>query len=121
MLPSTLSFLASVDLKGTVLIVRCPLKRRAGVALTLTAVGAGTIGAVSVAPGDVATPTGTALVFNPGDSISNTALVALHADGTLRVLADHAVNLIIDVQGYFTAGSADRAGRFRGRGPGPHR
>ena len=58
------------------------------VALTLTAVGAGSIGAVSVAPGDVATPTGAALVFNPGDSISNTALVALHADGTLHVLAD---------------------------------
>jgi len=54
------------------------------VALTLTAVGAGTIGAVSVAPGDVATPSGAVLVFNPGDSISNTALVALHADGRLH-------------------------------------
>jgi hypothetical protein len=51
-------------------------------------------------------------VFNPGDSVSNTALVALHADGTLHVLADHAVNLIIDVQGYFTAGSAPAPGGF---------
>jgi hypothetical protein len=51
-------------------------------------------------------------VFNPGDSISNTALVALHVDGTLHVLADHAVNLIIDVQGYFTAGSATAPGGF---------
>ncbi|HEV2886506.1 MAG TPA: hypothetical protein VGX49_06325, partial [Jatrophihabitans sp.] len=81
-------------------------------ALTLTAVGAGSSGAVSVAPGDVATPSGAALVFNPGDSISNTALVALHADGTLHVLADHAINLIIDVQGYFTAGSATAPGGF---------
>ncbi len=88
-----------------------PVAGRAGVpdsgvsavALTLTVVGAGTAGSVSVAPGDVATPSGAALVFNPGDSISNTALVALHADGGVHVLADHAVNLIIDVQGYFTA------------------
>lgn len=81
-------------------------------ALTLTAVGAASIGAVSVAPGDVATPTGTALVFNPGDSVSNTALVALHADGTLRVIADHAVHLIIDVQGYFTSGGTTAPGGF---------
>ncbi|MDQ1742913.1 MAG: hypothetical protein QOE23_1252 [Pseudonocardiales bacterium] len=82
------------------------------VALTLTVVGAGTIGAVSVAAGDVVTPSGAALVFNPGDSVSNTALVALHADGVVRVLADHAVNLIVDVQGYFTAGSATAPGGF---------
>lgn len=82
------------------------------VALTLTAVGASSVGAVSVAPGDVATPSGAQLVFNPGDSVSNTALVALHGDGTLHVLADHAVNLIIDVQGYFTAGSATAPGGF---------
>lgn len=89
-----------------------PVSGVSAVALTLTAIGASTVGSVSVAPGDVATPTGTALVFNPGDSISNTALVALHADGTLHVLADHAVNLIIDVQGYFTAGSAPAPGGF---------
>lgn len=82
------------------------------VALTLTAVGASTIGAVSIAPGDVTTPTGAALVFNPGDSVSNTALVALRADGALRVLADHAVHLIIDVQGYFTSGSSTAPGGF---------
>ena len=89
-----------------------PASGVSALALTLTAVGAATIGAVSVAPGDVATPTGTALVFNPGDSVSNTALVALHADGTLRVLADHAVHLIIDVQGYFTAGGSTAPGGF---------
>jgi hypothetical protein len=81
-------------------------------ALTLTAVGASTAGAISVAPGDVASPTGTALVFNPGDSVSNTDLVALHADGNLHVVSNAAVNLIIDVQGYFTAGSATAPGGF---------
>jgi hypothetical protein len=89
-----------------------PASGVSAVALTLTAIGAASIGAISVAPGDVATPPGAALVFNPGDSISNTALVALHADGTLHVLADHAVNLIIDVQGYFTAGSTPAPGGF---------
>ncbi|HST49550.1 hypothetical protein [Jatrophihabitans sp.] len=89
-----------------------PTSGVSALALSLTAVGAGSIGSVSVAPGDVATPTGTALVFNPGDSVSNTALVALHADGTLHVVADHAVQLIIDVQGYFTAGSSTAPGGF---------
>ncbi|MEO7262870.1 MAG: hypothetical protein ABI047_16690 [Jatrophihabitantaceae bacterium] len=89
-----------------------PASGVSALALTLTAVGAGTIGSISVAPGDVATPTGAALVFNPGDSVSNTALGALHADGTLHVLADHAVNLIIDVQGYFTSGNSTAAGGF---------
>jgi len=89
-----------------------PASGVSAVALTLTVVGAGTVGAVSVAPGDVVTPSGAALVFNPGDSISNTALVALHGDGGLRVLADHAVNLIVDVQGYFTAGPVTAPGGF---------
>lgn len=92
--------------------VGIPATGVSALALTLTAVGAATIGAVSIAPGDVPVPTGTALVFNPGDSVSNTALVALHADGTLRVVADHAVHLIIDVQGYFTAGGSTAPGGF---------
>lgn len=89
-----------------------PVSGVSALALTLTAVGAPTAGAISVAPGDVATPTGTALVFNPDDSVSNTDLVALHADGTLHVLSNAAVNLIIDVQGYFTAGSDTAPGGF---------
>jgi hypothetical protein len=89
-----------------------PLGGVSALALTLAVVGAGTVGAISVAPGDVATPTGTALVFNPGDSVSNTDLVALHADGQLHVVSNATVNLIIDVQGYFTAGSATAPGGF---------
>jgi len=93
-------------------VVGIPSSGVSALALTLTAVGAPTAGAVSVAPADVATPTGTALVFNPSDSVSNTDLVALHADGQLHVLSNAAVNLIIDVQGYFTAGSATAPGGF---------
>ncbi|HEU5271739.1 MAG TPA: hypothetical protein VFU36_17570, partial [Jatrophihabitans sp.] len=89
-----------------------PASGVSALALTLTAVGSTTAGTVSVAPGDVATPTGTALVFNPGDSVSNTDLVALHADGSLQVLTNATVSLIIDVQGYFTAGSDAAPGGF---------
>ncbi len=89
-----------------------PASGVSAVALTLTVVGATTAGAVSVAPGDVASPSGTALVFNPGDSVSNTDLVALHADGQLHVVSNASANLIIDVQGYFTAGSATAPGGF---------
>jgi hypothetical protein len=93
-------------------VVGIPSSGVSAVALTLTAVGAASAGAVSVAPGDVASPTGTALVFNPGDSVSNTDLVALHADDNLHVVSNAAVNLIIDVQGYFTDGSATAPGGF---------
>ncbi|HTZ45053.1 MAG TPA: fibronectin type III domain-containing protein [Jatrophihabitans sp.] len=89
-----------------------PASGVSAVALTLTVVGAATVGAISVAPGDVATPTGTALVFNPGDSVSNTDLVALHGDGSLHVLSNASANLVIDVQGYFTAGTAIAPGGF---------
>lgn len=93
-------------------VVGIPASGVSALALTLTAVGAATVGAVSVAPGDVASPTGTALVFNAGDSVSNTDLVALHADGQLHVVANAVVNLIIDIQGYFTDGSAAAPGGF---------
>jgi len=93
-------------------VLGIPSSGVSALALTLTAVGAASAGAVSVAPGDVASPTGTALVFNPGDSVSNTDLVALHADGTLHVVSNAAVNLIIDVQGYFTDGTTTAPGGF---------
>lgn len=82
-------------------------------ALTLTVVGPGSAGGVSVAAGDT-TPNAAvpALVFNTGDSVSNTAMVAVHADGKINVRADHVVNLIVDVQGYFTTGSATAEGGF---------
>lgn len=102
-------------------IAGIPASGVSAVALTLTAVGATTAGEVSVAPGDVASPTGTALVFNPGDSVSNTDLVALHSDGQLRVVANAAVNLVIDVQGYFTVGSTTAPGAFVPVEQTPHR
>jgi hypothetical protein len=82
-------------------------------ALTLTVVGVPTIGAISVGPGDGGTPANAALVFNPGESVSNTAMVGLHSDGKLKVVSDHSnVNLIVDVQGYFTDGDTTADGGF---------
>lgn len=83
-------------------------------ALTLTVINAGAAGTVTVAPGDVSSPNQIAasLTFNAGDSVSNTAMVALHSDGGIKVVANTAVNLVVDVQGYFTSGSATAAGGF---------
>ena len=82
-------------------------------ALTLTVVGAPGDGTVTVSPGDV-TPNQDAasIAFTAGDSVSNTSLVALHSDGHIKVVANTAVNLIVDVQGYFTSGSSTAAGGF---------
>lgn len=89
-----------------------PTSGVSAVAVTLTAVGAPSTGSISVTSGDVATPSGSALVFNSGESVSNTALIALHGDGTLHVLSSSPVNLVIDVQGYFSAGPATAPGGF---------
>jgi hypothetical protein len=79
------------------------------VEVTVTVVGAPTAGDIAVAPGDATTLTnGTALVYNKGDTDSNTAVVALNSTGKMKFLSDQSgVNLILDLQGYFstTAGS----------------
>lgn len=83
-------------------------------ALTLTVINAGAAGTVTVAPGDVSSPNQIAasLTFNAANSVSNTAMVALHSDGGIKVVANTAVNLVVDIQGYFTSGSATAAGGF---------
>ena len=98
-----------------------PASGVSAVALTLTVVGAGTIGAVSVAPGDVATPTGTALVFNPGDSVSNTDLVALHADGHCTCVAEHGGQPDHRRPGLLHGRQHPGAGRLRAGRPGADR
>lgn len=82
-------------------------------ALTLTVVGAASGGTVTVTPGDV-TPDQIAasVAFSTGDSVSNTSLVALHSDGHINLIANTTVDLVVDVQGYFTSGSSTAAGGF---------
>jgi RHS repeat-associated protein len=83
-------------------------------ALTLTVPGGGSTGTVTVTPGDDPSPDQVAanLTYNSGEAISNTALVALHSDGHIKVVTNTATNLIVDVQGYFTSGSSTAAGGF---------
>jgi len=83
------------------------------VAVTVTAVGATANGNIQIAAGDATTFTGTALVYNTGDTTSNTALVGLDANGRLKVASDHSgVNVVLDLQGYFTSAADASAGGF---------
>jgi hypothetical protein len=79
----------------------------------------GTVGAVSLnatvssTPADGAlrgrpdadTSSTTMLIYNgnPGEYVSNTAIVAVSADGSIQVSTQTAARLILDVQGYYTA------------------
>lgn len=86
----------------------------ASVQVTLTAVNAPAYGSASVSP-DVASPHGgTALFYGSGGtgSFSNTAIVAVGANGRIVVKVTTSVDFLIDVQGYYTAGESTAAGGF---------
>lgn len=76
------------------------------VVVTLTVLGAGTNGTISLAPNTSlpASPV-TFLLFNNGETVSNSGVVDVGTDGKIAVQATAAVNVLIDVQGYFTAGN----------------
>lgn len=79
----------------------------------------GTVGAVSLnatvgtAPGygtlfgrpDADTSRTSMLIYNgnTGEYVSNTATVAVGADGTIQIVAETSARVILDVQGYYTA------------------
>lgn len=79
----------------------------------------GTVGAVSLnatvgtAPGygtlfgrpDADTSRTSMLIYNgnTGEYVSNTATVAVGADGTIQIMAETSARVILDVQGYYTA------------------
>ncbi len=78
--------------------------------LTLTAVDAATAGFVTVFPCDRPRPTASSLNFAAGQTIANSALVALSAlEGQVCVFTNAAIDLVADVTEYFTNG-ADFAG-----------
>jgi RHS repeat-associated protein len=91
-----------------------PSTGAASVQVTLTAINVTAYGSVSVSP-DVASPRGgTALFYGSGDtgSFSNTAIVAVGANGKVELKATTSVDFLIDVQGYYTAGEDTAAGGF---------
>ena len=91
-----------------------PTSGVSAVALTVTVVGATSVGNIAVVPGDATAFTnGSSLVYNAGDTTSNTAVVALDTTGTLKFVADHSgVNLVLDLQGYFSTAPSPTAGGY---------
>ncbi len=84
-----------------------PASGVSAVQVTVTAVSPAQAGIVYLAPDGVSNPpTVSNLVYDHGvaGSISNTAIVAVGTNGKIQARANSPVNLILDVQGYYTAG-----------------
>jgi RHS repeat-associated protein len=83
------------------------------VQVTVTAVTPTTGGWVSLFP-DLVSPAsaGTSLLFNLGSTgtISNTSIVAVGSNGRIQARSSSTVILLIDVQGYYTAGDPTAGG-----------
>jgi hypothetical protein len=84
-----------------------PASGVSAVQVTVTAVSPAQAGIVYLAPDGVSNPpTVSNLVYDHGvvGTISNTAIVAVGSNGKIQAKANSPVNLILDVQGYYTAG-----------------
>ncbi len=93
--------------------VRLPVGGRAGVpvgarsvVLNVTATGAAAPGFVTVYPCDATLPTASNLNYAVGETIANSVIVRVPADGLVCLAADGATYLIVDVAGYFADASA---------------
>jgi len=101
--------------------VGIPSSGVSAVEVTLTAVSPTVGGNVYLAADGVSNPPiVTALIYDGGPSpspgsISNTAIVAVGSNGKIQAQATAAVNLVLDVQGYYTAGQTAAGGPSRPR------
>ena len=88
-----------------------PSSGAGAVQLSVTALSPASTGTVQVSA-DLSTPKGgTALAYGSvSGSVSNTAIVTLGADGDIKVEASSSVDLLIDVQGYYTSGATADGG-----------
>lgn len=88
-----------------------PMSGAGAVQVTVTALSPGSTGTVQLSA-DLATPKGgTALAYGSlSGNISNTAIVTLASDGKIQVEASSTVNLLVDVQGYYTSGTTTDGG-----------
>jgi len=82
------------------------------VALTVTAVDPQAGGFVTVWPSGGPVPATSNLNFPPGQNIADTVVVPLGADGAIQLFngSSGAVDLVVDVTGYFTGGVPTDAG-----------
>ena len=98
-------------------VVEVPIAGRAGVdlasrrvAVSVGATGAWSAGYVTVWQCGAVPPTSNVNVVS-GRTVSNAAIVALSARGTLCVRASAPMHVVLDVQGWWAAGSEIRLGR----------
>lgn len=74
--------------------------------ISLTAVDPSAAGYESVFPASQTIPTVSNLNFSGGETIANQAIVSLSPSGAIDVVSNVATNTLVDVYGYFTAGSS---------------
>jgi RHS repeat-associated protein len=80
--------------------------------VTLTVVGSTGASAAQVVPNTGRQRETTVLFSGTGDTVSNSAIVAVGTDGKLALIASTSQQFIVDVQGYFTAGDTPAPGGF---------
>lgn len=88
-----------------------PSSGAGAVQVTVTALSPASTGTVQLSADLVTPQTGTALAYGSvSGNISNTAIVAMGSNGKIKVEASSTVDLLIDVQGYYTAGTTADGG-----------
>lgn len=89
-----------------------PASDVSAVQVAIVAVSPSTNGSVQVRPTGTTPAATTSLYYNSAVSGSqtNTTIVALGADGTFQIKTDTSINLLIDVEGYFTSGATAAGG-----------
>lgn len=94
--------------------VGMPTTGISAVQLTVTAVTPTSQGAVNVQPTGSTPANVTCLVYGGtiSGTTSSTTISAVGADGKIQVKADSSVNLLLDVQGYYTSGDSVAAGGY---------
>jgi hypothetical protein len=83
----------------------------AAVVASVTAInGTGSAGTVTTgANSGGSAGTVTALQFGAGDTVSNTVVIENGDDGKIKISASQSVQILLDIQGYFTAGNGNPA------------
>jgi hypothetical protein len=78
------------------------------VALNITAVDAVGSGFLTVFPDGGAQPNASSVNFSPGEASPNAVISRVGTGGRIRIFASAAVNVIVDVFGWFGTGGTDR-------------
>ena len=86
-------------------------------AVTITAVGGGLAGFVSVYPSGAARPATSVVNVAPQAVAANSTIAAIGGDGAIDVFVSVDMAIVVDVTGVFAAANSASAGRFVALGP----